>query len=78
MSYEQLEPLRTADEVTEEVLKHAEEVYDTYFASEERIDWEDFIDHMARISPRYDFNEYDNPAIRKIQRHIRRIRNEYQ
>jgi len=70
--------LRTAADVTPEVLSDAEEIYEGWYANDERIDWDDFIDRLAKRgdfgSPPYDFDEYDNAAVRKIQRHIREIR----
>jgi hypothetical protein len=57
-------------------LKIAEQVFDDWFSDDTRIDWESFIDRMADPTNAYgegafDFEQYDNPAIRKIQRHIR-------
>jgi len=70
--------LRTAADVTPEVLEDAEYIYDGWFNTDERIDWEDFIDRLAKCgsdrTPQYDFEEYDNAAIAKIRRHIRKIR----
>lgn len=70
--------LRTAADVTAEVLADAEQVYDGWFSGDDRIDWEDFIDRLAQYGavskPPYDFDAYDDPSIRKIQRHIRTLR----
>ena len=69
--------LRTTDDVTDAVLKAAEECWEGWFSNEDRIDWEDFLDRLADPyghgeAGAFDFDEYDNPAIRKIQRHIRK------
>ena len=69
----------TAADVTDAMLKLAEDVFDDWFADEERIDWEEFLDRMATYSRHEDvaweFDEYNNPAIDKIKRHIREYRN---
>jgi len=71
--------LRTAADVTAEVLADAERVYDGWFSGDDRIDWEDFVDRLAQYgavsNPAYDFDAYDDPSVRKIQRHIRKIAN---
>lgn len=71
--------LETAGEVTEEILAIAEETYDGWFDDDQSIDWEEFIDRMCAEGyladgSRLEFEEYDNAAIRKIQRHIRAYR----
>ena len=69
--------LEDAADVTEEILEKAADVYDGWFASDERIDWEDFIDRLCKWLPDdMDIDEYDNPAVRKIKRHIREIRSQ--
>lgn len=75
-----IEP-ESAQEVTEEMLRIAEETFDGYFESDERIDWEEFIDRMVAYGyladdARLEFSVYDSPAIRKIQKHVRRYRAE--
>jgi hypothetical protein len=73
----ELRILRTAEDVTPKVLEHADEVYLGWFG-EGPIDWESFIDRLSvygsMADPEYDIEEYDNPAIRKIQRHVRALR----
>lgn len=70
-------PTEAAD-VTPEMLTMAEDIYDGWFDGDERIDWEEFFDRMAKWSlledPPWEFDEYDNGAIRKIQKHIRAYR----
>lgn len=65
--------LKSAKDVTDKDLGIALEVWQSWFSQEDRIDWEDFIDRMAKYGERYDFEEYDSPAIRKIQRYIRDV-----
>jgi len=72
--------IRASSDVTPEILNDAEEVYSGWFADELRIDWDEFIDRLGDKfgpygNPPYDFEEYDNPAVRKIQRHVRELRN---
>lgn len=69
----------TAEDVTEEILQIAEETYDGWFDDDQPIDWEEFIDRMCKEGylsdeTRLEFEEYDNPAVRKIQRHVRAYR----
>lgn len=69
----------TAAEVTEEILTLAEGTYDGWFDDEEKIDWEEFVDRLVKEGyladgSHLEFDTYDSPAIRKIQRHIREYR----
>ena len=73
----------TAKDVTPEILAVAEDVFDGWFDNDEPIDWEDFIDRLADPSGlndkgagAFDFDHYDNPAVQKIKRHIRKYRTE--
>lgn len=73
--------LTTADDVTDAILEVAEEVSDSWFGDDERIDWELFLDRLADPyglagAGAFDFDEFDNAAIRKIQRHIRAYRSQ--
>jgi len=67
-----------ASDVSEEMLELAEQVYDGWFSDDERIDWEEFIDRLCKLSihdePSWELDEYDNGAVRKIQKHIREYR----
>lgn len=68
--------LRTAEDVTPEILAAAEEVESGWFG-DRPIDWDDFIDRLCAEyggDDSFDIDQYDNPAIRKIQRHIRQMR----
>jgi len=70
-----------ATDVTPAILEDAVEVLDWF--GDGPIDWELFIDRMADYGsqprtdgqPTYDFEHYDSPAVRKIQRHVRELRN---
>jgi len=65
--------IKQAEDVTPECLKAAEEVFEGFFDSDgEPIDWFSFLDRLEAYG--YSSNEVDNPAIRKIQRHIRKFR----
>ena len=69
----------TAADVTEEILQLAEEISESWFGDDERIDWEDFIDRLCnegylKDGTKLDFEEYDNAAINKIKKHIREYR----
>lgn len=74
-----VEPHDAAD-VTDEILRLAEEVYDGWFDDDEPIDWEEFIDRLCKMGyladdTRLEFDTYDCPAVSKIKRHIRNYRN---
>lgn len=69
----------TASDVTEEILLIAEEISDSWFDADERIDWESFIDRLCKWGDlkdgtKLDFEEYNNEAINKIKKHIREYR----
>lgn len=66
--------LYSASDVTEEVLTDAELVFDGWYADADRIDWDDFIDRMTGHG-RYDIEDMASPAVAKIQRHVRKLRN---
>lgn len=71
---------QTAKDVTPALLALAENVYDDWFDDDEPIDWERFIDKMSTWMSQgtadgwEEFDTYWNPAISKIQRHIRAYR----
>jgi hypothetical protein len=67
--------LESAEDVTPEVLTAAEDVYDDYYSETERIDWDEFIDRFViYVEGTWDIENYDSPAARAIQSHIRRLR----
>lgn len=75
--------IQTAKDVTPEILLAAEQTFDGWFDNDEPIDWESFIDKLADPyghndagAGAFDFNENDNSAIRKIQRHIRKYKSQ--
>jgi hypothetical protein len=73
-----VEPVEVSD-VTEEILRLAEETHDSYFDDEAKIDWEEFLDRLVSDGyladgTRLEFDTYDNPAVRKIQKHVREWR----
>lgn len=70
----------TAADVSEEILDYAEETTDAWFP-DGPIEWEDIWDRMEG----YEFkdgtilswgDEFDTPAMRKVQRYIRKIRSQ--
>ena len=63
-----------ADAAQCDVIKAAEEVFDGFFANDEQIDWQAFFDRLERYG--FIVETTDSPAARKIQRHVRRLRDE--
>ena len=68
-----------AAQVTEEILDIAQDTEEGWFGDSARIDWEDFIDRMdgtdLKDGTRLDLgDQIDSPAIRKIKRHVRTLR----
>lgn len=65
-----------ADEVTDEILEAAQEVYNGWFAKGSRINWVDFLDRLDGI-PLEGGGKLNlagslvSPAIKRIQAHIR-------
>lgn len=70
--------VRAAAQVTPRMLEMAEDIYDGWFADAAQIDWDDFLDRLASVAQfepePFDFDQIDNPAVRKIKRHIKKIR----
>jgi len=66
--------LVSADDVDDVVLKAAEETAEWFV--DRPIDWEEFLDRMEEsyLPDDYEIPSLDNPAVRKIKRHIREIR----
>jgi hypothetical protein len=75
----QIRFLKDAADVTARVLELVEEVHDGWFANDDRIDWEDFMDRLCGYglleAEPWEFREYGTPAEAKIRRHVRDIRN---
>lgn len=65
--------LRTGSDVGDDVLADAEHVYDGWYADAARIDWDDFVDRLTAHAS-YDIEDMTTPAVAKIQRHVRRLR----
>lgn len=71
--------LYDADDVTDKVLRDAEETVD-WFDDEPSMPTTDFIDRMCQgggylaDGTPYDIEELDSPAVRKIMRHARQVR----
>lgn len=75
--------LTTREDVSEEVLRVAEDIFDGWFSDAARIDWQDFLDRMdgthldGHGGRELDLGDQaDSPAIRTIKAHINRIRRE--
>lgn len=68
--------LHRAEDVTEEMLASVDDCLD--FFEGERLSTVEFIDRFATIylPKRWDIEEYDSPASRKIMREARRLRRE--
>lgn len=60
-------------DVTPACLSAAEDIYEGFYDNDgEPIDWVSFLDRLEAWG--YCANELDSPAVRKIQRHIRKLR----
>lgn len=66
--------LESEEDVGEDVLAEADEAVD-WFDDEPSMPAEDFFDRMFKHS-KYDLEEMDNPAAKKILRHARKLRRE--
>lgn len=70
--------LETAADVTAYHLSAAESTFDDWFADDERIDWPSFLDKFVDphglLGPAFDIKVEHNPAVEKIQRHVRGYR----
>ena len=68
--------VQTAEQVTPTVLESVEEIFDGYFADEEKIDWHEF---LQRLEVGYEFDlgsSMDSEAIKQIKKHVKKIRSE--
>lgn len=70
--------IRTAADAShEDVITAVTEVYEGFFAgSDEQIDWHAFFDRLERYG--FCVETIDSPAARKVQRYVRRLRDEEQ
>lgn len=65
--------IREVADVTPDCLTAAEDIYEGFFDNDgEPIDWVSFLDRLEAWG--YCATEMDCPAVRKIQRHIRKFR----
>lgn len=76
---DEIQVLQSEDDVTIQVLKSVEDCFDAYAG--ERFTNDEFIDELADTyglasTPKWDIESYDNPAVRKILRHVRHLRKE--
>ena len=65
-------PLQNAGDITDDVLRQAEDVYEGWFDNDEPIEWESFWDRLEAWG--YSITDLSSPAATKIQRHIRQFR----
>lgn len=67
--------IRTASDARRtEVATAASDVYFGFFDGEQKIDWQAFFDRLEQYG--YAVETTDSPAARKIQRYVRRLRDE--
>lgn len=71
------------EQVTDEVLEAAIEVYIGWFQDQQKIDWSDFIDRLDGVTlddgTTLDLGEsLTSPAVTAIKEHVRRYRKESQ
>lgn len=67
--------IKEASEVTSECFTACEALYDDWFNYDEPIDWWLFYDRLETIHG-WSLADLDCPASRKIQRHIRKYKNQ--
>ena len=68
--------VQKAEHVTPTVLESVEEIFDGYFANEEKIDWHEF---LQRLEVRYELDlgsSMDSEAIKQIKKHVKKLRSE--
>ena len=66
--------IRTAEDVTDDLLSLVETIYDGWYADEPRIDWHNFLDRLERIGM-YDMgSQMDSPAIKAIKKYVRKLK----
>lgn len=67
-----------ADDVTDEVREHAKSIYNAFFFTQTRIDWDRFFDKLERRvlddGSEINLGEFsDSPAIREIREYIKAL-----
>ena len=68
--------VQKAEHVTPTVLGCVEEIFDGYFADEEKIDWHEV---LQRLEVTYEFDlgsSMDSEAIKQIKKHVKKLRSE--
>ena len=69
-------PIKTATDITPELLEMVEVIFDGWFIDEARIDWHAFLDRLELMGL-YDLGgTMDNDAIRVIKKYVRKIKAE--
>jgi hypothetical protein len=66
--------IKEAEQVTPDVLRFAEDIYEGWFSNDDQIEWEPFWDRLEKYG--YAVANLDCGATRKIQRHIRKFKSE--
>lgn len=70
--------ISTAEDVTEEVLRMAEETFESWFDTDDPIDWDgDGYGFWARMESDHEIDfgpKIGTPAMMKIQKHVRAYR----
>ena len=66
--------INEATDVSFDCLCAAEDIYDGWFSNDERIDWDSFWDKLDKYG--FSVASLDCGATKKIQRHIRKLKNE--
>ena len=69
--------IRTASDASRtEVAIAASDVFYGFFDGEQKIDWQSFFDRLEQYG--FSVETIDSPAARKVQRYVRRLRDEEQ
>lgn len=68
-------------DLTEEILRAAEDVHDAYFADDKRVDWEDLWDRLDGYrlddNTRLDLpDQLDSPVFTALKKHLKQHRRE--
>lgn len=68
-----MKPVIEREDLTEDVLRLAEDISDGFYPDGEPIDWYNFIDRMEMSG--YDFgSSMESPAIKGLKAHVRKFR----
>ena len=67
-------PIRTATDITPELLEMVEVIFEGWFTDEVRIDWHSFLDRLELMG-HYDLGStMDSEAIKVIKKYVRKIK----